>query len=378
MITLHKYFVPVPRDRADPGLPLAEPSDAALPLVETPDVEPEVDHALKKPKVSDAEVDKLLDAVVEQCRFCTKTFSLGNDRFSHEAECGYMKQHAWSRLKAPIGVLNDGMHIDWFVGGLSGDMIAKLKSVVDCSGPIANMQSGNWWPLGCSVCILGKSHLHRGLHKGSVKMKRTSAREYEDFMSTIGSQWLVQLAQQRLQRLLDDPAFPNCRLHRMPDYRRPMDTYCANLLLFKSKNMVESPDGSHGVPFASQDIFGMPCCEEQCLDCRCGLHDSCKKCPLKTEPRDRSLSFAFLWQSPAVPHEFEAFFQIDTDGFAYSLKGGLTVIFDGRRYPHGISCRSATGSSEWPFYGAIVVTRHGPDMDMSAYDWHFRVDRIFR
>jgi hypothetical protein len=75
--------------------------------------------------------------------------------------------------------------------------------------------------------------------------------------------------------------------------------------------------------------------------------------------------------------EFEAFWQIDTDGYAYSLKGGLTVIYDGRRFPHGVSSRS-TGTGDWPFYGAIVVHRHGPEANMVEYDWHLRVDRIFR
>jgi hypothetical protein len=228
MLTLDKYFSPKPHDCGAPALPLVGASDAASLLAEASGTVPNVEHPSKKHKVMFVEVDKLLDAELDKCRFCD-TFLLSMDRSTHEVECGYMEKHAWSRLQAPIGVLNDGLHIDWFVGGLSGDMITKLKSVVECSGPIANMQTGNWWPRGCSVCILGKSHLHRGWHKGTKQMKREVA--YEAFESSIGNQWLAHLAQPHLQRLLDDIAFPNCRLHRVPDYRHPMDTYCSNLML---------------------------------------------------------------------------------------------------------------------------------------------------
>ena len=106
------------------------------------------------------------------------------------------------------------------------------------------------------------------------------------------------------------------------------------------------------VPSCCDPVFGCPTCKmmDERANCLC-----CPACCMHLDGRDWGLTKAIFHQPHHTPAPQQAYFEVA--GHAYSMRGGLTTIFNGRTTPHGTWAPADLDEQRWPFWGLALVQK---------------------
>lgn len=99
----------------------------------------------------------------------------------------------------------------------------------------------------------------------------------------------------------------------------------------------------------------MSSCGQSCDLCHLlGCHD-CPNCPIHVDKGDKSMSIFLGWQAGDTPNGSVALFCCGDR--AFSLRGGVVVVFDGSHCKHGVWARSKAGVGADDWYGTAFVAK---------------------
>ena len=112
--------------------------------------------------------------------------------------------------------------------------------------------------------------------------------------------------------------------------------------------------GAHAQVALFQERVGVVPNFENCALCKTNPM-SCPWDCSNTDPNDGSLTVYIGMQDPKVNNKNVAYFTVGDQ--AFPLRGGLCVVFNGHKCPHGTQPPMEPDTTRFPWYGAAIVSR---------------------
>ena len=153
-------------------------------------------------------------------------------------------------------------------------------------------------------------------YKGTKQLQSMAEGLYQELQETVFRRYVI-------SGLIDFPSFDVCNAF-------------FGVRNYQPRDITQYPDRAPPPEVAA--IFNIKSCKDECETCKMDCN-GCAGCCLHRD-QDRGLTTAIFRQMKTTPKKFHAFFCLNHR--AYSIRGGLAVVFDGSKQLHGVWGRPDT------------------------------------